>query len=238
MSGCELVSTTPDSLAALRPAAFVFDLDGTLTDNMGLHAEAFSVFAGRHGLPPLTREDRIRLDGKRNSEIFPVIFGRPLSETEWRGFEDEKEGVYRQISVGRLRALAGLPRLLSAADRHGLAVGIATSAPLENVTHTLAELGLSKLLPRVVRGDQVRRGKPAPDVFLAAAAHLGVAPGECLAFEDAPAGIVAARSAGMPCVAVATSFGEHELMGTSPPPNAVVANFDEFLDRDGRWLTE
>lgn len=221
-----------------RPSALVFDLDGTLTDNMAIHAEAFSVFAGRHGLPPLTREDRIRLDGKRNSEIFPELFGRTLTETEWREYETEKEGVYREISVGRLRALAGLPRLLSAARARGLAIGVATSAPLENVTHTLAELGLSSLLPAVVRSDQVPRGKPAPDVFLAAAAYLGVAPQDCLAFEDAPAGIVAARTAGMPCVAIATSFVEEELRRTTPPPDAVVRDFDEYLAGEGRWLTE
>jgi phosphoglycolate phosphatase-like HAD superfamily hydrolase len=60
------------------PHAVIFDIDGTLVDNMGLHAEAFGVFGERHGLPPLTKQDRARLDGRRNSEIFPILFNRDV----------------------------------------------------------------------------------------------------------------------------------------------------------------
>ena len=62
-----------DALTA--PRGVVFDLDGTLVDNMPIHAEAFSIFSTRHGLPPLTLEDRARLDGKRNRDIFPARLG-------------------------------------------------------------------------------------------------------------------------------------------------------------------
>ena len=92
------------TLSDFRPRAVVFDLDGTLTDNMPLHAEAFAVFAQRHGLPPLTMEDRRRLDGKRNSEIFPVLFNRPMTGDEWRAMEHEKEsctGRARSGAFGR-----------------------------------------------------------------------------------------------------------------------------------------
>ena len=77
------------------PRAVVFDIDGTLVDNMSLHAEAFAVFAQRHGLPPLTHEDRARLDGRRNSEIFPILFNRDVPRDEWLAYETEKEGLYR-----------------------------------------------------------------------------------------------------------------------------------------------
>jgi phosphoglycolate phosphatase-like HAD superfamily hydrolase len=118
----------------------VFDLDGTLVHNMPIHAEAFGVFAERHGLAPLTPADRRALDGKRNSEIFPVIFGRALTREEWMAYEEEKEGLYREISRGRLVAVPGLARLLASLDRHGVAVAIATSAPRANVEHSLHEL--------------------------------------------------------------------------------------------------
>ena len=65
------------------PRAVIFDIDGTLVDNMHLHAEAFGVFAKRHGLPPLTQDDRARLDGRRNSEIFPILFKREVPRDEW-----------------------------------------------------------------------------------------------------------------------------------------------------------
>lgn len=219
-------------------AGLVFDLDGTLTDNMGLHAEAFARFAARHGLPPLTPADRARLDGKRNSEIFPVLFGRPLPPAEWRAYEEEKESLYREISAGRLRPLRGLPALLEAADKARLRLAVATSAPAPNVEHTLRELGLAARFPVVVRGDEVARGKPEPDVFVEAARRLGLSPADCLAFEDAPSGIAAARRAGMRVVGLTTSFPTAVLLASPEAPHVTVPDFEAFLSGPGRWLAE
>ena len=88
-----------------QPKAVIFDIDGTMVDNMALHAEAFAVFARRHGLPPLTTEDRARLDGRRNSEILPILFGREVPRDEWQAYEAEKEGLYRELSRGRLQPM-------------------------------------------------------------------------------------------------------------------------------------
>ena len=226
------------TFADFRPRAVVFDLDGTLVDNLHLHAEAFTRFAIRHGLPPVPIDDRARLNGKRNSEIFPVLFRRQLSEAEWQAFEDEKEADYRDLSAGRLGPAPGLLRLLDALDVKRIPYAVATSAPADNVTHTLAEIGLATRLRVVVRGDQVPRGKPFPDVFLAAAAALGVEPADCLAFEDAPAGVEAAIGAGMRCVGIARGELAGHLTAGTVTPELVVSSFDEFLDVAGRWLGE
>lgn len=215
---------------------FVFDLDGTLLDNMAIHAQAFAIFVERHGLPPLTLEARRGLDGKRNRDIFPVLFGRALPEEDLRAFASEKEALYRQLSRGRLAPLPGLGRLLSILDARGLPAAIATSAPAENVQHTLAELRLGTRLSRVARSDEVARGKPYPDVFLAAARLIDVAPQECLAFEDAPLGVVAARAAGMTCVALTTTFSAADMAAREAQPQYVVADFEEFLAGPGAWL--
>jgi HAD superfamily hydrolase (TIGR01509 family) len=214
----------------------IFDLDGTIVDNMPIHVEAFAIFAGRHGLPPLTLDDRKRLDGRRNSEIFPDLFGRPLTEADQQAFAEEKEALYRSLSVGRLTPVAGLIRLLDRLDARAIGVAIATSAPPENVALTLAELGLSTRLSCIVRGDQVPRGKPYPDVFLAAAGRLGVAPRDCVAFEDAPVGIVAARAAGMRTVAVSNSFAPDVFLAPSVGADVVVRDFEEYLAGPGGWL--
>ena len=216
----------------------VFDLDGTLLDNMALHAEAFAIFGKRHGLAAFGPEMRARLDGKRNRDIFPVLFGRPLPEADLRRFAEEKEGLYRELSRGRLIALAGLDGLLERLRAWSIPVAIATSAPPENVRHTLAELGLGTRLDRVVRADEVPRGKPFPDVFLAAARKLGVPPAECLAFEDAPSGVAAAKASGMTCVGVTTSFDAVALAALGAAPDFTVADFDEFLAGTGAWLLE
>jgi HAD superfamily hydrolase (TIGR01509 family) len=218
--------------------AAIFDLDGTIVDNMPLHVEAFAIFSSRHGLPPLTMDDRRRLDGKRNREIFPDLFGRPLTSSELRAYEREKESLYRQLSAGRLVPLPGFERLVEALRRRGLPMAIATSAPAENVEHTLREIRLDTASLTVVRGDQVPRGKPWPDVFLEAASRIGVPPARCAAFEDAPIGVSAAKAAGMIAVAVTTSFSREDFATQASVPDIVVADFEEYLRGPGRPLLD
>ena len=207
----------------------IFDIDGTIVDNMHLHAEAFGVFAERHGLPPLTKADRARLDGRRNSEIFPILFKREVSRDEWQAYEHEKEGLYRELSKGRLTPMKGLAALIARLQAEAVAMALATSAPKPNVTHTLAELGMTDTFPVIVRGDEVAKGKPAPDVFIEAARRLGVAAADCLVFEDAPMGIEAAQAAGMRVVALTTSFQASHFSQLIPPPTYVCADFDAYL---------
>lgn len=226
------------SLSTFRPRAVVFDLDGTLVDNMALHAAAFERFAQAHGLPPLTMDLRRRIDGKRNSEIFPMLFEREMSMEEVLRFEDEKEGAYRQLSRGRLAPVRGALTLLALLEARGVGVAVATSAPLKNVQHTLAETGLETRLPVIARGDEVPRGKPFPDVFALAAERLRVPADECLAFEDAPIGVAAAMAAGMTCIGVATTFSIEQFASHIPAPHAVVADYDTFLQGVGAWLRE
>lgn len=207
----------------------IFDLDGTIVDNMPVHMEAFAVFCKRHGLKPLTVDDRKRLDGRRNRDIFPDLFGRALTDEEQRVFAEEKEDLYRELSVGRLVPVNGLVELLDELDARGIPVAVATSAPPANVSHTLAELDLASRLACVVRSDQVAHGKPFPDVFLAAAARLGVPPADCVAFEDAPIGIVAAKAAGMHAVAISNSFAAEVFLAPAVGADEVVRDFSDFL---------
>lgn len=219
-------------LASFRPKAVIFDMDGTIVDNMHLHADAFAVFAERHGLPPLTPEDRARLDGRRNSEIFPILFRREVPREEWLAYEEEKEGLYRELSRGRLLPMKGLQMLIERLRASGVPMALATSAPALNVAHTLDELGLGSAFSIIVRGDQVPRGKPAPDVFIEAARQLGVAPADCLVFEDAPMGIAAAQAAGMRVVALTTSFQAEHFESLEPPPTFTCCDFEAFLRHD------
>ena len=211
------------------PRAVIFDIDGTIVDNMHLHAEAFAVFAERHGLPPLTQDDRARLDGRRNSEIFPILFKREVPRDEWLAYEHEKEGLYRELSRGRLSPMNGLQQLIDRLQQDGIPMALATSAPKLNVEHTLAELNLAGAFSIIVRGDEVARGKPAPDVFIEAARRLGVEPADCLVFEDAPMGIAAAQAAGMRVVALTTSFGAAHFEQLTPPPTHICSDFEAFL---------
>jgi HAD superfamily hydrolase (TIGR01509 family) len=224
------------SLSAFRPRGVVFDLDGTLTDNMPWHTEAFAAFLRRHGLPALTMAMRERIDGKKNAEIFPILFGRDVTLEETQRFEDEKEGAYRELSRDRLRPLDGVVTLLDRLAAKGIGVAVATSAPEKNVTYTLNAIGLADRLSLVVRSDAVPRGKPHPDVFLHAAERLGVPAESCLAFEDAPVGVIAAVRAGMRCAAITSSFAADTFTAGASAADAAYPDFQAYLDGDGRWL--
>lgn len=225
-------------LSFFRPRAVVFDLDGTLVDNMPLHAQAFERFAAAHDLPGLTMDLRRRIDGKRNSEIFPMLFDREMGMDEVLLFEEEKEGAYRQLSRGRLVTVRGALTLLARLEAHGIGVAVATSAPMKNVVHTLAETGLDRRVTIIARGDEVPRGKPFPDVFALAAQRLHMPARDCLAFEDAPIGVAAAIAAGMTCVGVATTFSAEQFNAQIPAPHAVLPDYEAFLEGPGRWLLE
>lgn len=224
------------TLSEFRPRAAIFDLDGTLVDNMAWHAQAFDAFVSQHALPAMTMATRKRIDGKRNLEIFPILFERDMTADEIRVLEEEKEGTYRTLSAGGLVPMAGLVRLIDRLDAHGVQVAVATSSPAANVRHTLEETGLAARFPIIARGDQVPRGKPFPDVFLHAASLLGVEPGECLAFEDAPLGIEAARSAGMRCIAITTTFPAEAFARPPAIADATYRDFDAYLAGAGQWL--
>lgn len=221
-----------------RPRAAIFDLDGTLVDNMPWHAQAFDAFVTRHALPAMTMAMRRKIDGKRNAEIFPILFDRQMAPDEILALEAEKEGTYRELSTGELEPMRGVVRLIDRLEAHGIGVAVATSAPEANVRHTLAEVGLANRIPVIARGDQVPRGKPHPDVFLLAAKLIGVDPLACVAFEDAPLGVAAARNAGMRCIAITSTFEAEVFAQTDPMPHAMYPDFDAYLAGEGRWLLE
>lgn len=209
-------------------AAVLFDLDGTLVNNMDYHAESFRAFLANHNLPPLDESMRHRIDGKRNRDIFPILFDCALEDETLRRYALEKEEHYRNLTTGKLTAIAGIIEFLDALERAEIPFGIATSAPELNVVHSLREIGLTSRFEFIVRSDQVPRGKPFPDVFEAGARGLKAEPSRCLVFEDAPAGIEGAQAAGMACVALTTSFDKATLKAACTP-EFFIENYHQAL---------
>ena len=116
---------------------------------------------------------------------------------------DERDRLFLDAVPTQLRPCPGLyPLLDELADERGLLLGIATSGHRRYVTLALRTLAIESFFQAIATGDEVARGKPAPDIYLLAAARLGVPPARCLVLEDAPLGVAAALAAGMVCVAV------------------------------------
>ncbi len=185
-------------------SAAIFDLDGTLVDNMRFHVQAWVAMSRSLGLEtPAERFER-EFNGRRNEEIFPALLGRPVPPEELARLSEQKESHYRALYAPHLAPLRGARELLTRLRDAGLGLAVASAGPRPNRAFVLDGLHLRPFFSHVIGAEDVTRGKPAPDLFLAAARALGVDPSGCVVFEDAVHGIHAARSAGMLAVGVTT----------------------------------
>ena len=214
---------------ALQPFdAVIFDMDGTVTDNMGLHAEAFVRFGVRYQLKTPPPEIAAGLSGKRNREILPVLFERDMTDDEIERYAEEKERIYHEL-MGGILPLAGLLEVLDRLDARAVPLGLATSAPRINVLPMLEVLGIERRFAAITLGEEVEHGKPAPDIFLESARRLNVLAERCLVFEDAYAGVAAAKAAGMQCIALATTHTAEQLRANTQA-DLVVRDYVELLE--------
>lgn len=188
------------------PAALVFDMDGTLIDNMPIHIQVWTQYLAELGAQAAPGAFHDQTAGKTNTEILRMFLGDDLPEERLAAYSREKEQRYRRLYRSALAPLPGLLPFLERARAAGLALALATSAGRENIDFTLQLLGISGVFSVIVGAEQVQRGKPDPQAFLLAAAGLGLPPERCLAFEDSLKGIAAAHAAGMPVIALLTGM--------------------------------
>ena len=205
-------------------AAFLFDMDGTLLDSIPSANRAWSAWAARHGVN--FEEMRKHMHGMRAVETI----------RRWGPAHLDVEAEYAALTiaemedVGDIIAISGAEAFLAAlpADRWALV----TSAPRNLALRRIEAAGLP-MPPLLVTADEVTNGKPAPDCFLMAAEKLGVSPQDCLVWEDAPAGIAAAKAAGMACIVIGATH-THPIETDNP----VIPGYDalEVVVEPGRGL--
>lgn len=176
--------------------AFIFDLDGVLTDTAEYHHRGWKRLADEEGVP-FTREDNEHLRGiPRRESLMLILKGRTYPEDKIQAMMERKNNYYlefiREISPRDL--LPGARELLEELRRAGLKSALGSAS--KNAREVIQRLGIADLLDAVSDGSSVERQKPAPDLFLHAAGQLGVLPAECVVVEDATAGIQAARAGG------------------------------------------
>lgn len=191
--------------------ALIFDMDGTIVHNMPTHNQAWQDTLAEAGVQIDQDEFHRKTSGQKNAEIVRLMLGEHLSSEEVAQWSERKEVLYRERFAEQRETVPGFMALLHAAREKGLVAAVASAAPPENLDFILDGLDLRKRFEVVVGGEDVERGKPNPDIFLKAAINLGVKPEECLVFEDALAGIEAARRAGMDVIVVLTTLHREEV---------------------------
>jgi beta-phosphoglucomutase family hydrolase len=193
-------------MTSQHPRAFIFDMDGTIVDNMAFHTRSWVAFFERRG-HEIDADDFFRATaGRQGHEIMRSYLGGELSKEDTVLLDAEKEALYRELYAPHLETVAGFEQFIETAQEQDVRLAVATAAPPANIVFTLDGLDLRRHFDAVVGAADVARGKPNPDVFLLAAERCGAAPEHCIVFEDAPLGVEAARRAGMRAVVLTTTL--------------------------------
>ena len=214
----------------------LFDMDGVLVNNLDIHRQAFAEFFRRYGVER-TFDDLSRVFGKGNDDIMGELMPRDIVERVGiRELGYEKEAIYREIYAPIITPQEGLLDLLAASERAGLRSAVGSSGYRANVDFVLERCDIGRYFEAIVAGDEVTRCKPDPEIYLTAAAKLDLKPAECVVFEDAEAGIEAAKRAGIKVVALATTFSRNFLLQTDA--DVIINDFRDITIDDLRHLIE
>jgi beta-phosphoglucomutase family hydrolase len=206
----------------------LFDWDGVIIDSSRQHEESWERL-GRELNAPLPADHFKVGFGRKNEWIIPNLLKWSQDAAEIHRLSLRKEALYREIVVERgLEALPGVVEFLQRLKSAGVPTCVGSSTHRENIDTIINVLGFADYFGGIVTAEDVSHGKPDPEVFLKAAAKTGCAPAQCIVFEDAIAGIEAARAGGMKVVGVATTHPASALQMT----DRVVARLDELTVAD------
>lgn len=191
--------------------AFIFDLDGVITDTAEYHYQAWKRLADEENIP-FAPEDYDQLRGVSRRRALELLLGEHLtkySEEQILEMMDRKNGYYQKLLtlLTRENFLPGIPKLLKDLKNRGIKIAIGSAS--KNTRTILSRLGVLDEFDAISDGYSAHRAKPAPDVFLHAAKLLGLKPEECVVVEDAEAGVEAALQGGM----ITVGIGPKERVG-------------------------
>jgi HAD superfamily hydrolase (TIGR01509 family) len=190
----------------LTPQAVIFDMDGVLLDSEPLHHDAVNAVLLEDGIPPLSLAEYTRYLGTTDEDMWRDLrtkrgLGRH-HEHYLRRFDAHVLAAYRRHAIAAPGAIDLLDRLTAC----GLPLAVASSSRVQWVETCLDTIGVRHYFDGIVGGDMVARGKPDPEIFLLAARQLRAQSARCVVIEDSPAGVTAARRAGMRAIAVCTRY--------------------------------
>jgi beta-phosphoglucomutase len=198
-----------------RLRAVIFDMDGVLVDSYRAHWQSWHFMADEMG-KGLSEEQFVATFGRTSREIIAEHWGADcLSPAEIAEFDRRKEALYRELVARDFPAMDGALELIQSLWQAGFRLAVGSSGPPENVALAVEKLGAQPFFHTLVTGKDVTRGKPDPQVFLTAAARLGVEPAHCAVVEDAPVGIAAANAAGMTSIALLSTGHTRESVTAS-----------------------
>jgi HAD superfamily hydrolase (TIGR01509 family) len=205
--------------------AVIFDMDGVLLDSGAHHRDAWRALLADLGLEPAPDFWR-RTIGRPAEEAVSHLLERAVAPDEAAALARRKREHYARLAARGMQAVAGAPAFVDTLVAEGVPRAVATSASRHDVETLLTEIGVRRHFEVVITADDVRWGKPNPEVYLRAAEGLGRPPKRCLVFEDSVVGVHAARNAGMRVIGLATAHTVRELLAAGA--ERAIPDFEGF----------
>jgi len=215
-------STKPAPFSALTSfKAVIFDLDGVIVDSEMVHPRTFERALAKYGVKIRDAHWKRAYTGIGSYAIFEDLVKRYGINEDARGLVKKRNEIYlHEIQENKLPVIGGFREVHRQLAENGVKEAVASGGHTNHVEESLRSVGLRNM--PFVAIEQVKRGKPSPEIFLKAARRLRVKPSECIVFEDSLSGVEAAARAGMPCVAISTTMPVRELRGRAA---LIVGNF-------------
>jgi beta-phosphoglucomutase len=194
-----------------KPKAFLFDLNGTMINDMHFHAEAWhSILTNDLGAVISFDDVKKEMYGK-NEELLARIFGTNYFDVDQlKKISTNKEKRYQEAFLPYLELISGLPAFLKNGYHAGIKMAIGSAAIPFNIDFVLDNLDVRSYFSAIVSADDVMISKPNAETFIKAAMALNAAPEDCLVFEDVPKGVESAHNAGMKCIVITTTHTKEE----------------------------
>lgn len=196
----------------MEELGLIFDLDGTLVDNMPYHLKAWEKFMAEMGRNLQGEELFKELYGK-NEEVIVRLFGNQFSGAELLELSHRKERYYRELYRPHIKLMPGAKLLFDEAAANTVHMAIATASMKMNVDILVDALGIRNYFAAIITADDVVKSKPDPESFLKAAEGINRKPKNCVVFEDVQKGVISAANAGMQAFVLTTSHRPGEFNG-------------------------
>lgn len=206
-----------------KRTAFLFDLNGTMVDDMKYHITAWHKIFNEFGAMMSYEEAKAECYGK-NHEVIDRVLPGLFTEEEKDRMTIEKETKYQEAFRPQLKLIDGLDKFLEEAQQAGILMAIGSAAITFNIDFVLDGLNIRRYFSSIVSADDVKLSKPNPETYLKCAAQLSVHPENCIVFEDAPKGVEAAANAGMRSVVITTMHTKEEFSEY----NNVISFIDDY----------
>ena len=189
--------------------AFLFDLNGTMVNDMPYHIAAWHAIVNQLGAPLSIEDVKHQCYGK-NDELLERVFPGRFTMEEKLKLGADKEAVYRVEFKPHLKLIPGLDIFLEKAHHQRIKMAIGSAAITSNIDFVLDNTNTRKYFEAIVSADHVKQSKPHPETFIKCANDLKVAPSECIVFEDTPKGVECAQNANMKAIVILTGHKKDE----------------------------